>query len=81
MLILGVVAYFRMTPDLLPNLDFPYVMIMTTYPGASSEKVEAEITKPMEQAMSTLHMMPASRNLVLQLKQWKDMQKSWRLER
>ena len=53
-LVLGVVAYTRMTPDLLPNMDFPYVMIMTTYPGASPEKVEAEITKPMEQAMSTL---------------------------
>ena len=53
-LVLGVVAYFRMTPDLLPNMDFPYVLIMTTYPGASPEKVEQEITKPMEQAMSTL---------------------------
>lgn len=53
-LVLGVVAYFKMTPDLLPNMDFPYIMIMTTYPGASPEKVEAELTKPMEQAMSTL---------------------------
>lgn len=53
-LVLGVVAYTRMTPDLLPNMDFPYVMILTTYPGASPEKVESEITKPMEQAMSTL---------------------------
>ena len=53
-LVLGVVAYFRMTPDLLPNMDFPYVIIMTTYPGASPEKVETQITKPMEQAMSTL---------------------------
>ena len=53
-LVLGVVAYLKMTPDLLPNMDFPYVMIMTTYPGASPEKVEAEITKPMEQSMSTL---------------------------
>ena len=53
-LVLGVVSYLRMTPDLLPNMDFPYVMIMTTYPGASPEKVEAEITKPLEQAMSTL---------------------------
>ena len=52
--VLGVVAFLNMTPDLLPNMDFPYVMIMTTYPGASPEKVEAEITKPMEQAMSTL---------------------------
>ena len=53
-LVLGVVAYFRMTPDLLPNMDFPYVIIMTTYPGASPEKVEAEITRPLEQSMSTL---------------------------
>ena len=53
-LVLGVVAYFKMTPDLFPNMDFPYVMIMTTYPGASPEKVEAEITKPMEQSMATL---------------------------
>jgi len=53
-LVLGVVAYLRMTPDLLPNMDFPYVIVITTYPGASPEKVENEITKPMEQAMATL---------------------------
>ena len=53
-LVLGVVAYTKMTPDLLPNMDFPYVMIMTTYPGADPETVEAEITKPMEQSMATL---------------------------
>ena len=28
--VLGVVAYLRMTPDLLPNMDFPYVVIVTT---------------------------------------------------
>ena len=53
-LVLGVVSYLRMTPDLLPNMNFPYIMITTTYPGASPEKVEAEVTKPMEQAMTTL---------------------------
>lgn len=53
-LVLGVVSYMNMTPDLLPNMDFPYVVIVTTYPGASPEKVEAEVTKPMEQSMSTL---------------------------
>ena len=51
---LGVVSYLNMTPDLLPNMDFPYVVVMTTYPGASPEKVEQEVTKPMEQAMATL---------------------------
>ena len=53
-LVLGVVAYLDMTPDLLPNMDFPYVIVVTTYPGASPEKVESEVTKPLEQAMSTL---------------------------
>ena len=53
-LVLGVVSYLKMTPDLLPNMDFPYIMIMTTYPGASPEKVESEVTKPLEQSMSTL---------------------------
>ena len=53
-LVLGIVAYLDMVPDLLPNMDFPYVVIMTTYPGASPEKVEAEVTRPLEQSMSTL---------------------------
>ena len=53
-LVLGVVSFVKMTPDLLPNMDFPYVMIMTTYPGASPEKVESSVTKPMEQSMATL---------------------------
>lgn len=53
-LVLGAVAFTRMTPDLLPNMDFPYVIIMTAYPGATPEKVEMSITKPMEQAMATL---------------------------
>ncbi len=53
-IILGVVAFTRMTPDLFPNMDFPYVMIMTTYPGQSPEIVESEITRPLEQSMATL---------------------------
>ncbi len=53
-IVLGVVSYLKMTPDLIPNMDFPYVIIVTTDPGASPEAVEADITKPMEQSMATL---------------------------
>ena len=53
-IMLGVVAFTRMTPDLLPNLDFPYVVIVTSYPGASPEQVESEITRPIEQSVATL---------------------------
>ena len=50
--VLGVVAYLKMTPDLMPNMDFPYVILVTTDPGASPETVEADITKPLEQSMA-----------------------------
>ncbi len=53
-LVLGIVAYTRMTPDLFPSMDFPYVIIMTADPGASPETVEETITKPMERSMATL---------------------------
>ena len=53
-IIFGIIGYTKMTPDLLPNMDFPYVIIMTTYPGATPEEVEATVSKPMEQAMATL---------------------------
>lgn len=53
-IVLGVVAYLKMTPDLLPNMDFPYVIIVTSDPGASPESIEQSITRPVEQAMATL---------------------------
>ncbi len=42
-IVLGVVAYLKMTPDLLPNMDFPYVIIVTSDPGASPESIEQSI--------------------------------------
>ncbi|MDU7967808.1 MAG: efflux RND transporter permease subunit, partial [Paeniclostridium sordellii] len=39
-IILGGVSFTEMTTDLLPKIDLPYVIVMTTYPGASPEKVE-----------------------------------------
>ncbi len=53
-LILGVVAYLKMTPDLMPNMNFPYAIIVTVDAGASPETVETEVTRPLEQAMATL---------------------------
>ena len=53
-LILGVVSFMNMTTDLLPNMNLPYALVMTTYPGASPEEVEIVVTKPVEQAMATV---------------------------
>lgn len=53
-IVLGVVSYTRMTPDLMPSIDLPYVVVVTSYPGATPEKVETVISKPIEQSMGTL---------------------------
>ena len=53
-LIFGVVSFLKMTPDLLPNMDFPYIVIVTSYPGAAPEEVEKEVSRPIEQSLSTL---------------------------
>ena len=53
-LVLGVVSYMNMTPSLFPSMEFPYVIIVTTYIGASPEQVETTVTKPLEQAMAAL---------------------------
>lgn len=53
-LALGIVSTMNMTPDLLPSIDLPYVVVMTTYPGATPEEVEASVTKPLEQSLATL---------------------------
>lgn len=52
-IILGGVSFTEMTTDLLPKIDLPYVIVMTTYPGASPEKVEESVTKPLEKVLAT----------------------------
>ena len=53
-IVLGFISVTRMSMDLLPQISLPYLMIITTYPGASPEKVEAEISEPMENALGTV---------------------------
>lgn len=53
-LVLGVVSVTRMTTDLLPNMSLPYLMVITTYPGASPEQVENDVIRPLEGALGTV---------------------------
>ena len=49
-LVLGVVSLLRIQTDLLPSMSPPYLLVMTTYPGASPEQVEADVTQPLADA-------------------------------
>ncbi|MCL6558144.1 MAG: efflux RND transporter permease subunit, partial [Firmicutes bacterium] len=53
--ILGLFSYGRLPADLLPKIEIPYVAIAVPYPGAGPEDVERKVTKPLEDAMSSLN--------------------------
>lgn len=53
-IVLGIVSFSKMTPDLMPNMDLPYAMVMTTYVGQNPETVESVVTKPLEQAIAVI---------------------------
>lgn len=52
-IILGVVSLSKMSTDLLPSMNLPYAIVVTTYPGASPEQVENTVTQPIEAAMAS----------------------------
>ena len=54
-LVLGVLSFQNMSMDFLPNMEFPYAIVMTTYAGASPEEVERAVTDPVEQAMASIN--------------------------
>jgi HAE1 family hydrophobic/amphiphilic exporter-1 len=50
--VLGIFGYSGMGVDLLPKMDWPYVSIVTIYPGAGPREVESLVSKPIEEAVS-----------------------------
>lgn len=55
LLVLGFVSFTKMTTDFMPNMNMPYMIVITTYPGASPEKVESEISELMESSVGTVN--------------------------
>jgi hydrophobic/amphiphilic exporter-1 (mainly G- bacteria), HAE1 family len=52
--VLGAFSYQRLAVDQFPNIDFPTVVVVMDYPGASPEIVESEVTKKVEEAVNTV---------------------------
>ena len=53
--VLGIVSFTRMTTDLLPAMSLPYIVVVTTYPGASPERVESSVTEVLESSLGTIN--------------------------
>jgi HAE1 family hydrophobic/amphiphilic exporter-1 len=52
--ILGMISFTKLGLDMLPDLDYPVITVITTYGGVSSEDIEQNITRPVEQWVSTV---------------------------
>jgi hydrophobic/amphiphilic exporter-1 (mainly G- bacteria), HAE1 family len=54
LVVLGVLGYRRLGTDLYPDVTFPFVTVSTVYPGASPEDIEENVTRPVEDAVSSI---------------------------
>ncbi|HPM82585.1 MAG TPA: efflux RND transporter permease subunit, partial [Candidatus Anammoximicrobium sp.] len=52
--LLGINAYRKMGLELMPKLDIPYITVVTVYPGASPEELEADVAKRIEDAVVSI---------------------------
>lgn len=54
LVVMGIASYMRANLELMPSIDFPYVIVSTIYPGASPESVESDVTRKIEDAVNTI---------------------------
>ena len=53
LVLLGAICLMRLPVDLLPNVTLPTVMVLTQWPNVAPEEIEAQVTRPMERAVSS----------------------------
>ena len=54
LVVLGMFSYPRVGVDLFPNVDFPFVTVTVTYPGADPASMESKVADPIEEAVNTM---------------------------
>ena len=54
LVVLGLLSFGRLGVDLFPKIEFPYVSITTTLPGASPDTIETEITDVIEEEVNSV---------------------------
>jgi hydrophobe/amphiphile efflux-1 (HAE1) family protein len=54
LLVLGWFSYTDLSVQMFPDIDFPFVVVQTVYPGASAETIETDVTKKVEEAVNQI---------------------------
>ena len=59
----GIIAFVRIGIDMMPELEYPFVSVVTSYEGVASEDIENQITKPIEETVSTVKRVSSIRSI------------------
>ncbi len=54
LMVMGIYSLTQLPVDLYPEMELPYVVVYTTYPGASASDIESNVTKPLENALNSI---------------------------
>ena len=54
LIVMGLYSLTRLPVDLYPDMEFPFLTVFTSYPGASAADIETNVTKPLESTLSTI---------------------------
>lgn len=54
LMVIGIYSLLRLPVDLYPEIELPFVSVMTTYPGASATDIESNVTRPIEDVLNSV---------------------------
>jgi len=54
LVVMGFYSYQRLVIEMMPNIEFPVIMVTTVYPGASPAEIESQVTKKIEDEIATI---------------------------
>jgi HAE1 family hydrophobic/amphiphilic exporter-1 len=54
LIVIGLYSLVKLPVDLYPEIELPFVTVMTTYPGASASDIESNVTRPLEDALNSV---------------------------
>jgi len=54
LIVIGLYSLVRLPVDLYPEIELPFVTVLTTYPGASASDIESNVTRPLEDVLNSV---------------------------
>lgn len=54
LMVMGLYSLVQLPVDLYPEMELPFVVVMTTYPGASASDIESNVTRPLENSLNSV---------------------------